>query len=64
MGKSETGDVVAAFKFFGCDTSVTDDVVRAKYLELIKQYHPDRVAQLGEELRTLAGEKTRQINHQ
>jgi preprotein translocase subunit Sec63 len=37
-----------------------DDVTHA-YRELMKQYHPDKVATLGPELRELAHEKTVEI---
>jgi len=36
--------------------------VRRAYQSLIGQYHPDKVAALGEELRTLAERKSAQIN--
>ena len=36
--------------------------VRAAYKTLIRQYHPDKVAGLGEELRVLSEAKTKEIN--
>lgn len=38
------------------------DQVRAAYQSLIRQYHPDKVAGLGEELRALSEHKTKEIN--
>jgi len=36
--------------------------IRRAYYALIAQYHPDKVAQLGPELRDLASEKSKEIN--
>jgi len=36
--------------------------IRAAYQEKIQQYHPDKVAALGPELREIAERRTRQIN--
>jgi DnaJ like chaperone protein len=44
----------------GADASV--DEIRAAYKRQISQYHPDKVASLGEELQQLASQKTQQIN--
>ena len=38
------------------------DEIKAAYLNLIKQYHPDRVSHLGREFRKLAEEKAQLIN--
>ncbi|MEO8808293.1 MAG: J domain-containing protein [Burkholderiaceae bacterium] len=38
------------------------DDIRAAYRELISQYHPDKVASLGAELRALAEKKSSEIN--
>jgi preprotein translocase subunit Sec63 len=40
----------------------TRDEIKAAYRREIAQYHPDKVAQLGSELRELANEKSKQIN--
>lgn len=37
--------------------------VKRAYLQLITQYHPDKVAQLGPKLQALAAEETRRLNH-
>lgn len=38
------------------------DEIRQSYQELMHQYHPDKVATLGEELRALAERKSREIS--
>jgi DnaJ like chaperone protein len=43
------------------DASV--DEIRAAYRRLISLYHPDKVATLGQALRDLAEEKSREITH-
>lgn len=42
--------------------SATLEDIRAAYQNLISQYHPDKVASLGIELRALADKKSKQIN--
>ena len=46
------------------DLKKDDDVeiIKAKYKQKIKEYHPDRVANLGIELKQLAEQKTQEIN--
>jgi len=46
----------------GVPRDATLEQIKAAYRTLIVQYHPDKVAQLGPELRQLAAEKSRQIN--
>ena len=46
----------------GTAPSSTNDQVRHAYREKIAQYHPDKVASLGAELRVLAEAKTKEIN--
>ncbi|RJP71544.1 MAG: hypothetical protein C4539_04875 [Ignavibacteriales bacterium] len=47
---------------FGLKGQVTRAFIRKKYIELISQYHPDKVAELGPELIELAEKKTKEIN--
>ncbi|MEW6652160.1 MAG: DnaJ domain-containing protein [Bacteroidota bacterium] len=53
-------------KFYGQVLGLTGKVsktyIRKKYLEMIAKYHPDKVFELGEELKILAEVKTKQIN--
>lgn len=46
----------------GVSQNTSIDEVQAAYKSLIRQYHPDKVASLGEELRTLAEQKSKAIN--
>ncbi len=43
------------------ERSATRDAIRAAYRERMKEYHPDKVAQLGEALQKLAHEKSQEI---
>lgn len=47
---------------FGLKGQVTKSTIRKKYIELISKYHPDKVAELGQELIELAEKKTKEIN--
>jgi hypothetical protein len=49
-------------KLLGLTGKVTTSHIRKVYLNLIAQYHPDKVANLGPELVTLAERKTKEIN--
>jgi hypothetical protein len=53
-------------KYFGNLLGLTGRVsksqVRKKYLDLVAKYHPDKVFDLGEELKILAEKKTKQLN--
>jgi hypothetical protein len=46
----------------GLSGKITKSYIRKKYLELMGQYHPDKVFDLGEDLKVLAEIKTKQIN--
>lgn len=46
----------------GVSRNASIDEVQTAYKSLIRQYHPDKVASLGEELRTLAERKSKAIN--
>jgi len=46
----------------GISRSATRKQIRQAYVALLKKYHPDRVAHLGEEFRALAEERTQAIN--
>jgi DnaJ-domain-containing protein 1 len=36
--------------------------IRQSYIALMQQYHPDKIAAPGDELKALAGQKSREIN--
>ena len=57
--KIETSD---PFSVLGCSPSDSVKTIRKRYKELIRQYHPDRVNDMGPELQELAAEKTKAIN--
>jgi len=49
-------------KVLGVPPDATADEIKKAYLQLIKQYHPDMVFSLGDELKDLATRKTAEIN--
>jgi hypothetical protein len=51
-----------ARRILGVSIGATEQQLRAAYREKIFQYHPDKVASLGPELKELAEEKTKEIN--
>lgn len=52
-----------AYAVLGVSPSATDDEVRRAYKRVMVQYHPDRVAHLGEDVRQAATIKAQEINH-
>jgi DnaJ-domain-containing protein 1 len=46
----------------GVAASASQDEIRKAYIQLLKQYHPDKVFDLGEDLKNLATKKTAEIN--
>jgi DnaJ like chaperone protein len=46
----------------GVDADASAEEIRAAYQALIQQYHPDRVADMGHEVRDVAEQKTKEIN--
>jgi DnaJ like chaperone protein len=51
------------YTIFKLSPGATQDEIDARYKELAKDYHPDRVAHLGEDLRKVAHEKMIEIQH-
>lgn len=51
-----------AYLVLGATEADSSQELKRKYRELLLQYHPDRVAHLGSELRDLAARKTTEIN--
>jgi hypothetical protein len=49
-------------KLMGLTGTMTKKEIRLKYLELVSQYHPDKVQHLGPELRELAETRTKELN--
>ncbi len=56
------GSLDEAYKVFGISSDATDDEVRKAYRKLVLQYHPDKVAHLGEEIKANANRKLQEIN--
>jgi len=54
--------VLNALAVLDLEETATFDDVRRSYRDLVKSYHPDMVAHLGPDLRTLAEQKTKEIN--
>ncbi|MCE1190041.1 MAG: J domain-containing protein [Ignavibacteria bacterium] len=49
-------------RVLGLSGKVTKSTIKKRYLELIAKYHPDRVDDLGDELKVLAEKKTKELN--
>jgi DnaJ like chaperone protein len=49
------------FSVLGVLPTASTEEIRDSYRKLISQYHPDRVASLGQELRDLAERKSKEI---
>jgi DnaJ like chaperone protein len=56
----EPGDIW--YVVLGVDQNAAPDQVQAAYKSLISQYHPDKVASLGVDLKILAERKSKEIN--
>jgi DnaJ like chaperone protein len=52
----------SAYKVLGIEPTATDDEVRKAYKKMALKYHPDKVANAGENIRQQATEKFRAIN--
>lgn len=50
-----------AYEILGITRPASSDAIHAAYRSRMKEYHPDKVAHLGEELQQLAHEKSQQI---
>jgi len=51
-----------AYDVLDLPSNASQDEIRAAYQRLVRQYHPDRVADMGPELRRIAEERTKEIN--
>jgi uncharacterized membrane protein YkvA (DUF1232 family) len=49
------------FEILGIEPSATQDEIKSAYRKLANQYHPDKVAHLGEELQALADQRFKEI---
>ncbi len=60
--RPHTGPQWTPHEILGVSPSSSSTEIRAAYLDLVKQYHPDKVAHLAPEFRALAEARMRQIN--
>jgi DnaJ like chaperone protein len=60
--ESKKSDFQAWYEVLCVSRTASMDEIQASYKSLIRQYHPDKVATLGEELRNLAEQKSKEIN--
>ncbi len=51
-----------ASKILGLSENASNEEIKIAYKQKIKEYHPDKVADMGEEIRNLAKIRTQQIN--
>jgi hypothetical protein len=55
-------EIKKILEFFGCsENKINMDIIKTKYRELLTQYHPDKVLNLGNEIKEVAERKTREI---
>jgi DnaJ domain len=59
MGRGFSGN---PFVLLGVYEADSNETISKRYKQLIMDYHPDRVAHLGQELKDLASKKTTEIN--
>ena len=52
-----------AYKVLGITPDATDDEVRKAYKKMVIQHHPDKVANLGEDVKKAATIKLQEINN-
>jgi DnaJ-domain-containing protein 1 len=57
-GESEHAVTLDAYAVLGVPRSASKDAIRDAYLARMREYHPDKVAHLGEDLQKLAHEKS------
>ena len=50
------------YRVLGVSVDASPDEIRASYRKLRTQYHPDKVAQMGDEIRVVAERKSKEIN--
>ena len=58
----QSGNLKDPYRVLGIDSSATDDEVKKAYRRMAMKYHPDRVADMGEEMQRNAAEQMKEIN--
>ncbi len=56
------GNPADPYDLLGASEMESEYEIKKKYKQMVMQYHPDRVAHLGPELKELAAKKTTEIN--
>ena len=56
-----TADPTASYAVLEIEKTVTDDEVKKAYRRMAMKYHPDKVAQLGDEVQKAANEKFKKV---
>jgi hypothetical protein len=56
------GNRADPYQVLGAGESDSEEEIKRKYKQMVRQYHPDQVAHLGPELKELAARKTTEIN--
>jgi hypothetical protein len=56
------GNPLDPYQVLGANEMDSEEEIKKKYKQMVLQYHPDRVAHLGPELKDLAAKKTTEIN--
>jgi len=56
------GNPIDPYQVLGASEMDSEEEIKKKYKQMVMQYHPDRVAHLGPELKDLAAKKTTEIN--
>ena len=59
---SSTGYTKDPYKVLGIDSTASDDEVKKAYRRMAMKYHPDRVADMSEEIQRNAAEQMKEIN--
>lgn len=50
------------FEILGVQSGASQEEIKSAYQKLVQQYHPDRVAGMGPEIRAVAERRTKEIN--
>jgi DnaJ like chaperone protein len=58
----EQGALKSPYEILGIEKGASTREVKQRYRKLVADYHPDKVAHLGEELQAFAAKKTLEIN--
>ena len=53
---------IEALKLFGLPADASQEQIRNIYYEMLKKYHPDKLAHLGQEFQIIAEQKTKELN--